>query len=77
MGGISVTRHCPKCGPRVSVVAGPCREANIHPETIICPTCGMDPAEYAFVERIVALGGAEVYRQEYRAGMGRHLNREG
>jgi hypothetical protein len=31
-----------------------------------CPTCGMDAAEIAYAERIIALGGAEVYRQEFR-----------
>lgn len=49
---------CPWCGPyeRVQSMYDPS-----------CPVCGLDAGEVAYAERIMALGGAEVYRQEYRA----------
>ncbi len=64
MKSYDVVRNCPKCGPRT--VRSP-NEKDRHPETIVCPTCGMDPAEYAYTERILTLGSDEVYRQEVRA----------
>lgn len=39
---------------------------------MVCPTCGLDPAEYAYIERILTLGSDEVYRQEARAFLAQH-----
>jgi uncharacterized Zn finger protein (UPF0148 family) len=56
------TRHCPKCGPRRVTSAR-------HPEPgfIVCPTCGLDEIEYAYIERLLTVGFDAVYRQEHRA----------
>ncbi len=61
-----VTRVCPGCGPRLSKSDSPAAEANRRPEFIVCPTCGMDPAEYAYRGRILADSDA-VYAEEHRA----------
>lgn len=37
----------------------------------ICPTCGLDEHEVRYAEKIMRLGGAEVYRQEYHAEQAR------
>ncbi len=35
-----------------------------------CPECLMTPGEHAYRDRIMRLGGAEVYRQEFREAHG-------
>lgn len=54
-------RVCPLCGPWTATIAD---------NNSGCPTCGMDPGEVAYRERIMRLGGAEVYRQEWRKAHG-------
>ncbi len=55
---------CPMCGPYEDTVRGWVKAS---PE---CPCCRMTPGEHAYRDRIMRLGGAEVYRQEWRAAHG-------
>lgn len=52
---------CALCGPF---------EARSGDKYGICPSCGLDAGEVAYRERIMRLGGAEVYRQECRRAHG-------
>ena len=55
------TAVCPWCGPHEHGLQS---NTGARP---VCPTCGLDEAEVRYAEKIMKLGGAEVYRQEYQA----------
>ena len=57
------TVECPWCGPHIGI------QQNGAPP--VCPTCGMDEHEVRYAQKIIDLGGAEVYRQEWRAEQAR------
>lgn len=59
------TTVCPWCGPHVG--SGSNGNQNIP----VCPTCGLDEHEVRYAQKIIDLGEAEVYRQEWRAEQAR------
>lgn len=49
---------CPLCGPHYG------ERGHWEP---VCPTCHLDAGEVRYRALILEIGGAEVYRREYRA----------
>lgn len=64
----SMAAECPFCGPHYGQGNG---------YLPVCPTCGMDAGEARYVLLIERLGGAEVYRREWRAAHGLAVTDEG
>lgn len=59
--GRPLIHECPTCGPYERGVGGRSPE---------CPTCRMTAGEHAYRKLVMELGGAEVYRREWRAAHG-------
>lgn len=60
-----IIRECYYCGPR-KVIYRSGRVAN--PDTIICPTCHLDPGEINSIEEVRSKGFERAYAEEIARG---------
>lgn len=59
------TEACPVC-EYCAISWQPVNAGGFNGRWWVCPRCGMDAGEHAARRRVMELGGAEVYRQEWR-----------
>lgn len=59
-----IIRECLYCGPRKIIYRSERKSLKL--DAIVCPTCGLDPAEVRMTEDVIARGFEACYQEEVR-----------